>query len=63
MTLSSYHGSTVSMIVKYIDQVKTSWGTKAMHKAVIEHEGSYFIREGYIPYDAHIDGEMDPLKA
>lgn len=46
----------------FIEQVKTSWGTKVMHKEVIEHEGSYFIKEGHISYDAHIDGKKAPLR-
>ena len=46
----------------FIDQVKNSLGIKAEQKEIIEYEDSYFIKEGYSAYNAHLDGKMDPLR-
>ena len=46
----------------FVDQIRDSLGVRGQHRKKIEREGSFYIKEGECPYNAHLDGKMDTLK-
>lgn len=47
----------------FIETIKNNLGVKAMHREVIEANGTYALREPAEPYARNFTGEIKPLSA
>jgi REP-associated tyrosine transposase len=47
----------------FVETVKNNLGVKAMHREVIEADGTYGLREPAESYERNFTGEIEPLSA